>query len=408
VVFDYSHMGGEERRTAVRGIDGVILHEETLSYTGSGTECLTATYPSGPFPPGRYQTQIYSGLFPTNTKLWHVRADTPGQITNLYMSDSPDGPPMTEFPAGTQTVYAVFDYVNILEEDEIKICVREVTELETGCIIERHENYSGSGRGSFLVRRPRVDLFFSDGLYSSLIYKGEHVDDVENWSVGIEGATPTPTPRPATATATPVPSTSTPTPTRTPTPVPATPTPTPEPPTATPTLATPTPTLEPGQPTPTPTLTPVPPTATPVPEQPYPTPIPPTATPVPEQPYPTPMPPTPTLAPGQPTLTPTTTPPVATVTEIPLTPTPGTVLPTTTPVPATTEVTSSAPSTPSSTPTMALPTPTTALAPKPTPVPTAISGSTEGTKNLFVVAGYIGAAVVLVSLALFLWQRRSS
>ena len=407
VVFDYSDMQGEEWRIRVE--DGVSLYDEPHSYTGSDTECITITHTSGPIPPDTYGTAIYAGQYISKIKLWHVRADLPGQIMNLYMSDSPNGQPMTEFPPGTQTVYAVFDYVDIPEAEEIRICVREVTEDETKCIVERSENYSGSGRGHFLVRQSRTDLFFSAGLYSSLIYRGEYADGVVNWSVVPEGATSTPTPTstpiPATATATPV----TPTPTSIPatattTPMPPTPTtgsesPYPVQPTPTPTSALPTPTLEPGQPTPTP----VPPTPTLAPEQPYPTPMPPTATLAPEQPTPTPMPPTLTPTPMLPTPTPTPVPPTGTAAEVSPTPTLAADLPTATPMPATAEVMSPSPS-----PTTALPTPTTALTPMFTPMPTATSGTTEGTRPFWVIAGYAFVAVVLVLLALLLWQRRSS
>jgi hypothetical protein len=101
----------------------------------------------------------------------------------MSISPDPDAPSVTEFPPGTQTVYAVFDYENIPEEDEIRMCVREVTELETGCIVERSENYSGSGSGYFLVRLPRLGESFSAGLYRSLISKGEYVDQVTDWRV---------------------------------------------------------------------------------------------------------------------------------------------------------------------------------------------------------------------------------
>jgi hypothetical protein len=181
VVFDYSDMQGEEWRIAVT--DGVTLYDASHSYTGSGTECITVTHTSGPIPPDTYRTGIYAGLYPSKIKLWHVRADTPGQITSLYMSDSPDGQPLTEFPPGTQTVYAVFDYENLPEEDEIGICVREVKELETGCIVQRSENYSGSGKGYFLVRPPHVGEAFPAGLYSSLLYKGGYADQVTYWRV---------------------------------------------------------------------------------------------------------------------------------------------------------------------------------------------------------------------------------
>jgi hypothetical protein len=41
-------------------------------------------------------------------------------------------------------------------------------------------------------------------------------------------------------------------------------------------------------------------------------------------------------------------------------------------------------------------------------VPTVTIHTTEGSKNLLVIASYAGVGVVLVFLALFLWQRRSS
>jgi hypothetical protein len=181
VVFDYSDMHGEE--WVIRITDGVTLYEKSDSYTGSGTECITVTHTSGPIPPGTYRTGIYAGQYPSKIKLWHVQADTPGQITDLYMSNSPDGQAMTEFPPGTQTVYAVFTYEDIPEGSEIGICVREVTEFETSCIVEGSENYSGSGRGYFPVHLPQKDKAFPGGPYSSLLYKAGYADQVTYWRV---------------------------------------------------------------------------------------------------------------------------------------------------------------------------------------------------------------------------------
>lgn len=181
VVFDYSDMKGEEWRIAVT--DDVTLYDVSHSYTGSATECITVTHTSGPIPPDTYRTGIYAGQYPSKIKLWHVQADTPGQITDLYMSNSPDGQAMTEFPPGTQTVYAVFTYEDIPEGGEIGICVREVTELETGCIVQWSENYSGSGTGNFLVRLPHLGEAFPAGLYSSLLYKAGYADQVTDWRV---------------------------------------------------------------------------------------------------------------------------------------------------------------------------------------------------------------------------------
>jgi len=41
-------------------------------------------------------------------------------------------------------------------------------------------------------------------------------------------------------------------------------------------------------------------------------------------------------------------------------------------------------------------------------VPAVTVDTTEGSKNVLVIAGYAGVGVVLVLLALFFWQRRSS
>ncbi|GEM_PF-639238 len=383
VVFDYSGMQGQEKRVAVA--DGVTLYDVARPYTGAGTECITVTHVAGSIPPGTYRTQIYEGSYPVMTKLWHVRPGGPGEITNLRMSISPEGPAETEFIGGTRTVWAIFDYAGMTENEvEIRVYKEGGSQAD---VISTGVSLTGSGTKAISVTH-RLAAGFPAGQYRAHVVKDGFVDGIENWSVVTEGATPTPVP--ATATATPV--------SPTPTPIPPTATPSPEQPYPTPML--PTPTLAPGQPTPTP--------------------IPPTATPSPEQPYPTPMPPTPTPTPEQPMLTPSPVPPMTTVTEAPPTPTSKpTVTPTpqaetplqptavstieSTPMPATPEA-----GVPSPTSTTALPTPTTALTPKFTPVPTATSNTTGGASNFLVIAGYFGVAAVLVSLALFLWQRRSS
>jgi hypothetical protein len=42
-----------------------------------------------------------------------VRPGGPGEITNLRMSISSDGPPMTEFLEGTGILWAIFDYAGM-------------------------------------------------------------------------------------------------------------------------------------------------------------------------------------------------------------------------------------------------------------------------------------------------------
>jgi len=295
-------------------------------------------------------------------------------VTDFRMSDTPYGPPVTQFPSGTTIVYVVFDYVD-MQNEEIRVRIYD----RVGTILfEQAQSYSGSGTESIEVLGPNGGAFPDGPFYMTNLYSGLFViKPPVYWDVTADAgmATHTPTPVPATATATSVPPTAT--------PVPPTATATPMPPTPTSLPATP----YPGLPTPTPTS------------------VLPTPTPTLEQAMPTPMPPTPTLEPGQPTLTPmpstlTPTPAQPMATEVSLTPTPVTLPPTATLTPATAEAMS-----PSSTPATALPTPTTALTPKFTPVPAATA---EGSRSFLVVAGYIGVAVVLGSLALFLWQRRSS
>jgi len=283
---------------------------------------------------------------------------------SVRMTDTPGGPEMTQFPSGTTVVYVVFDYAD-MQNEEIRVRIYD----RGGTILfEQTKAYTGSGTESIEVLGPDGGAFPDGPFYMTNLYSGLFPIKTIYWDVTADAgmATPTHTPVPATATATPVLPTAT--------PIPATATATSVPPTATPVSGTP----YPGLPTPTPTL--MPPTSTP-----------------------TSVPPTATLAPGQPTptLTPTTVPP--TVPEVSLTPTLATVPPTATPMPATAEAIS-----PSPTLTTALPTPTTALTPKFTPVPTATSNTTEGSRSFLVIAGYVGVAVALVFLALFVWQRRSA
>ena len=361
----------------------VILYDATHSYTDAGTECIELTYVGGAIPAGNYTANIYSGgTLPIKTELWHVRPGGPGEIKDLRMSISPGGPSETEFIEGTRTVWAIFDYAG-MTENEVGIRVHKEGGSHAD-VISTGVSLTGSGTKAISATHYLAAGFPVDQ-YRTHIVKDGFVDGIENWSVVTEGATSTPTPIPATAT---------------PTLTPEQPTPTPIPPTATPL---------PEQPYPTP----MPPTPTPAPEQPTPTPIPPTATLSPEQPYPTPMSPTPTPAPEQPTLTPSPAPPMATVTETPSTPT---TKPTASPTPQ-----AEIPFQPTAVPTIEptpmpatpeagslSPTPTTALTPKFTPIPTATSDTTEGAKNFLGVVGYVGVAVLLISVALFLWQRRSS
>ena len=311
-----------------------------------------------------------------------------GRITSAYMTDAPNGAEMALFPSGISVVYLVLQYTD-MQNNEITV---RVYDNVGNVIFEKIRTYTGVGTESIEIYMAGRGAF-PDGRYVTNLYSGRFPIKTIIWEVTPDAGMTTPTPPSPTATATAM----SPTPTSTPVP----PTPTPVPPTATP---FPTPTLEPGQPTPTP----VPPTPTHTPEQPYP----PQPTPTPSTPTPTPGQPTPT-PPVQPTLTPTPMLPTVTVTEaaptptltpateVTPTPTVATVLPSATPVPATVEMV------PSPTPTTLLPTPSATLTPRLTSVPTVTVGTAEEPKSFWVIAGYGAVAVMLVSLALFLWGKRS-
>ena len=176
VVFGYSGMQGEERRIAVT--DGVTLYDATHSYTGSGTECIAVTHASGPIPPNTYRTQIYAGgLLPIKTKLWHVRPGGPGEITNLHMSISPDGPPATEFIEGTQTVWAVFDYAD-MEGNEVGI---DAYEADYRFYESARMPLTGSGTQAISVTHYQV-TGFPAGQYRTHVVKDGFVDGIVNWS----------------------------------------------------------------------------------------------------------------------------------------------------------------------------------------------------------------------------------
>jgi sugar lactone lactonase YvrE len=98
LVFDYSDMQGDPHRIAVT--DGVTLHDDTHSYTGSGTECILVAYFLGPIPADIYRTEIYAGgLFPIKTIVWLVVAGPPANIT---VSADPTSIPVGGFTSTIQ------------------------------------------------------------------------------------------------------------------------------------------------------------------------------------------------------------------------------------------------------------------------------------------------------------------
>jgi len=165
-------------------------------------------------------------------------------VTGLHMSDSPAGPPVTQFPYGTTIVYVVFDYANA---QNTGFRVRVYPPWATGpgdWIFNQVSSYTGTGTASIAVTYPG-GVFPADpppdNPYRTLLSMVLGDYEVPRGDVEWRVIPPTPTPSPTA-----------PTPTRTPT--------GPPPPTATPTnTPTPTGTSTPtGTPTPTWTATPIP------------------------------------------------------------------------------------------------------------------------------------------------------
>ena len=114
-------------------------------------------------------------------------------LANVRLSDAPDGPATTQFPAGTTTVYAIFDYANMANEP-VKVRVYD----NYGTILfERTQSYAGSGTES--VPTTTTEGYFPDGRYVTNFYIGEYVARTVIWDVGElvaqpPSAQPTPTP----------------------------------------------------------------------------------------------------------------------------------------------------------------------------------------------------------------------
>jgi len=111
------------------------------------------------------------------------------RLANVHLSDTPDGPAMTQFPSGTTVVYAIFDYVDMVEEP-IKV---RVYDNYGSILFEQTKTYSGSGTES--IATTTTEGYFPDGRYVTNFYRGEYVSRTIIWEVG-EPVAPTPeTPR---------------------------------------------------------------------------------------------------------------------------------------------------------------------------------------------------------------------
>ena len=114
-------------------------------------------------------------------------------ITSAHLSDTPDGPAMTQFPSGTTVVYAILDYADMPEEP---VTVR-VYDNYGSILFEQTQSYTGSGTES--VATSLKGGGFPDGRYVTNFYLGEYVSRTIIWDVGEPVARPVATPKTTTS-----------------------------------------------------------------------------------------------------------------------------------------------------------------------------------------------------------------
>jgi hypothetical protein len=194
VVFDYADMQNDEIRVRVYDNVGDVLFEQVKAYTGSGTESIEVLAPEGgAFPEGRYVTNLYTFVFPIKTIIWDVGRwyvylplmfkdyDSAPMVSNVHMSSAPYGPPMTHFSSGTTTVYVVFSYSG-MQNDEIRVRIYD----QVGSILfEQVKTYTGSGTESIGVSGPEAGVF-ADGWYVTNVYSYSGLFPIETilWEIG--------------------------------------------------------------------------------------------------------------------------------------------------------------------------------------------------------------------------------
>jgi hypothetical protein len=106
------------------------------------------------------------------------------------LSDTPDGPAMTQFPSDTTVVYAIFKWTD-LEEERVRVRVYD----NYGTILfDQIQTYTGSETEA--METTTTDGYFPDGRYVTNFYRGDG-DKVYRtiiWDVGEPVARPAATP----------------------------------------------------------------------------------------------------------------------------------------------------------------------------------------------------------------------
>jgi hypothetical protein len=121
--------------------------------------------------------------------LANIAAAQKPSLVNAHLSDTPDGPAMTQFPSGTTVVYAIFDYADMAGET---VTVRVYPDYYA-ILFEQTKAYTGAGTESVATGLDDEEAF-PDGQYATNFYIGGYLARTILWDVGAPPAMPVATP----------------------------------------------------------------------------------------------------------------------------------------------------------------------------------------------------------------------
>ena len=168
---------------------GTLMPTPTVTPTGTPTPTSTSTPTPTPTsttamaiatstptatPTGTVATLVYLPL------VFKGYGSNPG-VSAVHMSDTPYGPPVTQFASGTTAVYVVFSYFD-MEGDEIRVRIYD----QVGSILfEQVQAYTGAGTESIEVSGPGGGAF-ADGWYVTHVYSYSDLFSIETilWDIG--------------------------------------------------------------------------------------------------------------------------------------------------------------------------------------------------------------------------------
>jgi len=106
--------------------------------------------------------------------------DPKGRITNFHMSNSCDGPAMTHFPSGIDTVYVIFNYA-YMEYEPIRIVVKGYG----GTVLyDQRKIYVGAGTECLEIPGPFPDFDYYVTVMYVTVRGVEGPSWTIDWSVG--------------------------------------------------------------------------------------------------------------------------------------------------------------------------------------------------------------------------------